>query len=104
MYGLLTDSELFDDGTVSFNIVFLQISQKISSVTYHFKKATVRMAILRVNLKVSVKLIDSGGEKSYLHLRRTGVSLMNGIVGNNLLLLIFCHFFHSFYIFPANRA
>ena len=104
MYRLLTDSELFDDSTVSFNIVFLQISQKVSSVTYHFKKAAVRMAILRVNLKVSVELVDSGGEKSYLHLRRTGVSLMNGIIGNNLLLLIFCHFFHSFYIFPANRA
>ena len=100
MYGLLTDSELFDDSTVSFNIVFLQISQKVSSVTYHFKKAAVRMAILRVNLKVSVKLVDSGGEKSYLHLRRTGVSLMNGIIGNNLLLLIFCHFFTPFTYSP----
>ena len=104
MYGLLTDSELFDDSTVSFNIVFLQISQKVSSVTYHFKKAAVRMAILRVNLKVSVKLVDSGGEKSYLHLRKSGFSLMKGIIDNNLLLFIFCHFFPFFYIFPANRA
>ena len=50
MYALLTDAELFDYSAVSFNIILLQISQQVSSVTYHFKKTAIGMAILRVNL------------------------------------------------------
>lgn len=86
MYGLLTDAELFDDSAVSFNIVLLKISQKVSSVTYHFEKTAVRMAVLRISLEVYVKLVDAVGEKSYLHLRRTGVTLVNGIIIDDLLL------------------
>lgn len=86
MYVLLTYAELFNDSAVSFNIVLLKIGKKVSSVTYHFKKTAIGMAILRVNLQVSVKLIDSGGKQSNLYLRRTGVALMNGILLHNLLL------------------
>lgn len=86
MYGLLTDAELFDDSTVSFNIVLLKIGQKVSSVTYHLEKAAVRVAVLRISLEVDVELVDAVGEKSYLHLRRTGVALVNGIIADDLLL------------------
>ena len=86
MYGLLTDAELFDDCTVSFNIVFLKVSEKVSSVTYHLEKTAIGMAILRVNLLVSIELDDSGGEERNLYLGRACVTLVNCVVLHNLLL------------------
>ncbi len=86
MRGLLTDAELFDDSTVSFNIVLLKISQQVSSVADHFEKAAVGMAVFRISLEVDIELIDTVGEKRYLNLRGTGIALVNGIIGNDLLL------------------
>ena len=79
MYALLTDAELFDYSAVSFNIVLLQISQQVSSVTYHLQKTTAGVVILLVNLDVFGELVDSLSENSDLNLRRTCVVLVKAV-------------------------
>ena len=39
-HGLLTQSELFDDRTVTVDILLLKIVEKVSSVTYHLEESS----------------------------------------------------------------
>ena len=102
---LLTKTELCNDSTIPFNIVLLQISKKVSSVTNHLKKSASGMMILFVNLKMLVKVIDSLGKNSDLHLGGTGVALVGGIFSHNCLFFSLCHvFFTSFNIIQSSQS
>ena len=83
---LLTDVKLFDDRTISLDILLCEISEKISSVTDDLQKTSAGMMILRVILKMLVKFVDTLGKNGYLNLRRTGISLMSRILLDNFRL------------------
>ena len=70
---LLTETELFDYCTVSVNILLLEISEKVASVTNHLEKTSSGVVIVLVDLQVSVKIVDSLSENSNLNLGRTCV-------------------------------
>jgi hypothetical protein len=55
----ITDAELCNKCTVSFNILLVKIREKVSSVTNHLKKTAARMIILLVNLQMLCELVDS---------------------------------------------
>ena len=90
----VTNTELRDKRTVSFNIALIKIGEKISSVTYHFKKTSARMIVLLMDLEVSGKLVYPRGKNGDLHLRGTRVSLVGGVFGDDSLLFSLCHIFH----------
>ena len=89
---LLTKAEFFDEGAISLNIRLLEVSEKVSSVTYHFEKSAVGVIVMRVLLDVLVQVVDAGSQNSDLDLRRTGVALVGGILSHDGLLFFFGHF------------
>lgn len=92
---LLTYAESFNDGTITLDVNFYKIVEKVTSVTYHFEKTSARVVILLVDLEVLGKSIDSVCEYSYLHFGRTSVSFVNRILGDDLLLFVLGnHYFH----------
>ena len=91
---LFTQTELFDDGTISFDILLCQVSQQILSVANHLEQTALRMEILRILLHVLGQHVDAVGENSDLHFGRTGVVFASSVLGNDLLLEFFLHLFH----------
>ena len=81
---LFTDTESGNDRTVALNVNLLKVCQEIASVTDHLEKAAARMMILRMLLEMLCQVADSLGENSDLDLRRTGVTLVDGCLGDDL--------------------
>ena len=89
LHRLLTDTKLSDDRTIAFDILLLEVVQKVSSVTYHLQKSAAGVVILLVNLDVFSQLVDPLGEDSDLYLGRTGVLLMQTVSLDNGCLFFF---------------
>ena len=85
---LLTDTESFDNRTVSFDVVFKKIVKELSSLTDHLLHTSAGVVVLGVLFKVLGELSDSLGENSDLNLGRTGVALVNSIFLNEVLLYV----------------
>ena len=94
---LLTETELLDDGTISFDILLCQVSQQILSVTNHLGKTPLRMEILRILLHMLSEQIDAGSENRYLHFRGTGVIFSHSVCFDDLLFYDLFHVFSPFY-------
>ena len=88
---LLSDVQLRDDGTVTLDINLLQVVEQVSSVTNHLEQTSAAVVILVVGLQVLGQVVDTVGQKSDLNLRRTGVTLVDGIGLDNGLLFVFQH-------------
>ena len=86
---LLSDAELLDNSSVSFDVNSLKVVKKISSVTYHLKKTATAVMVVVVVLEMLVKRIDSVCENSNLHFGRTCVAFVNSIFSNDSLLFVF---------------
>lgn len=93
---LFTQTEFFDDGTISFDILLCQIAKQILSVTNHFKQTALRMEILGIFLHVLGEHIDAVGENGNLHLGRTCVVFTGSVVRDDLLFEFFLHLFSPF--------
>lgn len=65
---LLSETELCNHCTVSFDIVLLEVCKEVSSVTDHFEKAASGMMILFVDFKMLVEVVYSLCENSDLNL------------------------------------
>ena len=89
MLQLLSDVQLRNDGTVSFDILLLQVVQQISAVSHHFQHTSAAVMVLLVHLQMLGQLIDSGGQNGDLNLRRTGVAFMSGISCDNCVFFVF---------------
>lgn len=60
---------LYDQCTVSFDVCFLKISKKATSLTYHFQKTSSGMMIFVVCFKMLCELLDSCCKNCNLNLR-----------------------------------
>ena len=89
---LLSQTELFNDSSVSFDINLLEVVKKISSVTYHLEKAATAMVVLVVALEVLCEVRNSVSKNCDLNLGRSCVALVCGVLFNNCLLFCCCHF------------
>ena len=88
---LLSQTELFNDCTVTVDVLLLKVAEKVSSVTDHLEHAAAAVMILGVRLEVLGEVVDSLGENSDLNLGRTGVALVSCVGGDDLLLYVFKH-------------
>ena len=101
---LLSQTQALDEGTVTCDILALQVCEKIASVTDHAQKTSVAVVVLLVSLQMLGKSIDAIGKNRNLNLRRTGVALMGLVLLDNLLLNFLrqhCFFTFLFYLFPV---
>ena len=81
---LFSQSELADDLLISRAIFARQILQQAVSPADHLQQPATRGVILLVRLEVLGQLGDPLGQQRDLHFRRTGVFLVNLVVGNDL--------------------
>ena len=93
---LLSDVKLSYDRTVTLDVSLLEVVKKVSSVTYHLKKAATAVMVLVVGLEVLGQRVDAMGEDRDLYLGRTGVALVGGVLRNDSLLFVSKHDFFTF--------
>ena len=88
---LLTKTQLGDNGTIALDIRLLQIRQQVLSLTDHLQQAAAGVMILLMGAQMLGQVADALGQNRNLHLGRTGVALMNGILFDNRIFLFFQH-------------
>ena len=66
---LLTKTKSLDQLSVTIDVLILQISKQVSSLTYHLQKTSSGMEIMRMALEVLVQVIDSCCKNSNLYFR-----------------------------------
>ena len=92
---LLSQTELCNDSTVSFDILLHEIVEEILSLTNHFEKTATAVVVVGVLLQMFGKVRNSLGEDSDLDFRRAGVAFVDSVVNDDLLLYFFLkHGFH----------
>ena len=89
MKELLSDSELFDDSTVTVDILLGEVVEKVSSVTYHLKKTAAGMMVILVGLEVLGEGVDAMRKDRDLNFGRTGIALMGLVLVDELLFYFF---------------
>ena len=80
---LLSEAELLDNSSVSFDILLSKIVKELLSVTNHLRETSLRMEILGVLLHMLGKGVDSIGKNSNLYLRRTCVILIDFVLSDD---------------------
>ena len=76
---LFSQTEFFDDCTVTLNIFLLKIRKKLTAVTYHFKQAATAVVVLVVFLQMFGKVLYSRSKQSYLYFGRTCIGFVNPV-------------------------
>ena len=88
---LLSDVQLLDDSTVSLDVNLLEVTEEVSSVTYHLKKTTTAVEVLVVVLEVCVEVVDAVCEKRDLNLGRACVAFVCCVLLDKSLLYVLLH-------------
>ena len=89
---LLSQTELLNDSSVSFDVNLLEVVEEVSSGTDHLEETTAAVIVLVVALEVLGEVSYSLGKDSDLNLGRTCVTLVSCVLFNNCLLFCCCHF------------
>src|SRR5512146_2737339 len=84
---LAAESERADDGPIARGVLLDEVREQAPALTHELEEAAARMVVLREAAEVLVEVSDPLGEERDLDLRRTGVAVFDGVLGNNLLLL-----------------
>lgn len=93
---LLSQSQRSDDSTITFDIGFLEIVEKTSSLTDHHKQTASGVVVFVVNFKVFGEFLNSAGEECDLHFGGTGVAFFATVLCDDFLFLKFIHCLASF--------
>jgi hypothetical protein len=80
---LATKTELADDGSVSLDVVVLQVIQKATALADEHEEPAATVVVLLVDLEMLGQVLDTTGEQCDLHLRRTSVGLMEAKLVND---------------------
>ena len=88
---LLTETELLYDSTVSVDVLLLELTEEVTSVTNHLEKTSSGVVILLVDLQMFGKVVDSLGENCDLNLRRTSIVLACFVSCDNRSFFFFLH-------------
>ena len=86
---LLTKTEGLDDGTVTIDVVVVEVLQQLAALTDEHRQRTGCVVILVILLQVLCQVRDAIAEESDLCLCRTGVCGALAILTKDLLLLGF---------------
>ena len=87
---LFTQAEFCNRGTITLDVLFLQVGQQVAATADHFQQAAAAVVIVFVVLQVLVQVVDARGQQRDLNLGRTSVVLMNaGGLDDGLFVLHF---------------
>jgi hypothetical protein len=87
---LPAQAELGDQGAVTFHVLFLQVLEQAAPPSYHLQEAPPRMKIVLVGAQVLRKVPDALRKDRYLDLRRTSVTLVQLVVLDDPLFVLYC--------------
>ena len=83
--GLLTDTELLDDRTITIDVLLGQIAQQIATVTNHLEQTATAVMVVGMLLQMLSQLVDASGQNRDLNLRRTGIGVMQLVLCDDLI-------------------
>jgi len=106
---LSSQTELCDDRTVAFDIVLLEVAEKVTSMTYHLVQTAAAVMVLLVCLQVLSESVDSVSQDRDLYFGGSCVTVMNLVLFDKSCLLFLCDHFVHLIIFlfsptPQQRA
>src|SRR4051812_29347914 len=81
-----TQAETLDDRAVARDLGLLQVVQQTTALADEQQQATTAVVVVLVRLEVLGQVRDAVAEQRDLHLRRTGVALGRGVLGDDPLL------------------
>lgn len=87
---LLTDAELFDEGTITLDVFSLQVVQHTTTLTNEGGQCALGTEVLAVLLEVLGQVVDTEGEEGDLALCRTGVLCVFAILSKKLCFFLRC--------------
>ena len=97
---LLSEIQSCQDGTIPLDVLLLQVVEKAPALTDHLEKAATAVMVVLVVGKVLVEVVDPLGKQRDLHLGGTGITLVEGMLGDDFLFGL--GYISSFYFRPAN--
>jgi len=83
---LAAESEPSDDGAVARVVLLHEVSEKATALADELEEAAARMIILREASEMVRQSLDPLREKRDLDFRRSGIAILDGVLGNGLLL------------------
>lgn len=96
---LSSQTELGDDGTIPFDVVLLEVTEEVASVTDHLVQTAAAVVVLLVVLEVFGKRVDAEGQDCNLDFRRTGVAFVYLVLfDKSLLLFLGNHILHLWFV------
>src|SRR5829696_5711456 len=85
---LAAESERADDGPIARGVLLHQVGEKATALTHELEEAAARMIVLREAAEVLCQVADPLGQERDLDLGRPGVTVLDGELGDDLLLLL----------------
>src|SRR5215475_9975513 len=79
-------AETLDDRAVALDVGLVQVVQQPTTLTHEEQQTTTRVVVVLVLLEVIGQVADAVTEQRDLHLGRTGVALLRGVLRDDLLL------------------
>ena len=86
---LLTDAELCDSCAVSFDVLLLEVSKKVSSAATHLEHTSAGMMVVFVNFQMFCQVVDTASQDSNLNFRRASIGSVIAILFDNGCLFFF---------------
>ena len=83
---LLSQAKLFDDCTITVDVFFLEVVEHIAATTNHLEQTASGVMVVLVCFEVLGQVVDPLSQKGDLHLGRTGIPFMLGILLDNSVL------------------
>ncbi len=84
--GLATQAQALNQRTVARDVLVLEITQKATTLADKEEKSTTRVVVVLVHLAVLGQVKDALRQHRHLDLGRTGVALVDGVLGHDGLL------------------
>merc|ERR1711916_21531 len=74
-FGLLTETELADEGLVAVLVAPLDVVEHLATPTDHLQQPTAGAVVLLVGLEVALKVVDAGRQQRHLDLGAAGIPM-----------------------------
>jgi hypothetical protein len=85
---LPSQTQLFDEGPVTFDVFAFQVIQEAPALTHQLDQTPPGVMVLGVDLEVVREVIDPLAQDSHLHLGGAGVHVMQPVPVDDFLFLI----------------
>src|SRR5262245_31534500 len=84
--GSPTQAQFLDDGPVALDVVLHDVVEQPPTPSHQHPQTSLRVEVLLVDLHVLGEVLDAIGQQRDLHLRRTGVAVVQTMLGDRVAL------------------